>query len=153
MKTNFDYKSLKKSYDRKVVRRFKDMKDRFQNADGVKGNPVLYTVYIRDFGLFETGLTVVEAGNVNGEFFMTKGHRHKKPSGEIYILLSGKGKLMLQDSKTRIIELKKDKVNLIPKKAGHRLINTGNKKLEVLTIYSKDTGHDYNFKFNKRAMK
>ena len=152
MKIEFNHNSLKKVYDRKVTRRFLDMKDRFKNPN-TKTNPIIYNVYIKDFGTFEIGFTVINPGTINGEYFMTKGHKHKRDTNEIYILFQGKGKLMLQTKKVNIIKLKKDKICIIPKKVGHRLINTGNKKLEVLTIYPKSAGHDYNFKFKKRVFK
>ena len=42
----------------------------------------------------------------------------------------------------------------VPGISGHRMINTGNKPLEVLTIYGKTAGHDYSFKsFKKRVMR
>lgn len=152
MGIEINFKSLKKFYDKKVIRKLKDMKDKYKNPK-VRGNPLIYTVYIKDFDRFEAGLTVIELGSVNKEYYMTKGHRHKKPRKELYLLIKGKGKLMIQDKKIEIIDLKKNKIYIVPGKAGHRLINLGNKKLEVLTIYSKDSGHDYNFKFKKRIMK
>jgi len=60
MKIEIDNKSLKKNFDKKVVRRFKDIPDRFKNSKKIKGNPLLYTVYITDFDCFESGLTVIE---------------------------------------------------------------------------------------------
>ncbi|MCK5149616.1 cupin domain-containing protein [Candidatus Pacearchaeota archaeon] len=152
-KIELNHNSLKKSYDKKIIRKFKDMKEKFKESNNIKNNPLLYQVYIKDFGCFETGLTVIEPGTINKEFYMTKGHKHQKPTKEIYILLKGKGKLIIQDKKTKILNLKKDKTYIIPKKSGHRLINTGDKKLEVLTIYSKNAGHSYNFKFKKRVFK
>lgn len=148
-----DFAKLKKVYDRNLVRKFKDMKDSYKNTEGIKGDPLIYVVYIKDFGSFEVGLTCIEAGTINKEFFMTKGHRHKKSFDELYILISGKGKLLIQDKKARVFDLKKGKGYIVPGKAGHRLINTENKKLEVLTIYSKNAGHDYKFKFKKRVFK
>lgn len=153
MKIEIDNNSLKEYYDKKIIRRFKDIKDKFKNISNIKSNPLIYAVYIKDFGCFETGLTVIEPGAINKEFFMTRGHRHQKPTNEIYILISGKGKLLIKNKKTKIFELKKDKTYIIPKKSGHRLVNTGNKKLEVLTIYPKNAGHDYNFEFDKRIFK
>jgi len=109
MKIEIDNKSLKKNYDKKVVRRFKDMPDRFKNPK-IKGNPLLYTVYIIDFDCFESGLTVIEPGAINKEFYMTKGHKHKKPTKEIYIPISGKGKLIIQQGKkAKSFNLKKRK--------------------------------------------
>ncbi len=153
MKIEIDNNSLKKYYDKKIIRKFKDIKDKFKYASKIKSNPLIYTVYIKDFGCFETGLTVIEPGTINKELFMTKGHRHQKPAGEIYILIRGKGKLLIKNKKTEIFELKKGKTYIIPGKSGHRLVNTGNEKLEVLTIYPKNAGHDYNLEFEKRIFR
>lgn len=153
MNLNFNPADLKKHYDNKSIRRLSDMPDRFKNPK-VKGNPLLYTVYVKDFVTFEVGLTVLESGAVNGEYFMTKGHRHMKPREEIYILTSGKGKLLIQEGKNaKAVDMKKNEIYLVPGRAGHRAINTGNTKCEFLSIYSKDAGHDYNFKFTKRFFK
>lgn len=148
-KVEVSFRDLSEHYDRVIVRKFKDMKDRWKDASNVSGNPVIYRVFINDFLGFESGLTVIEPGNVNGEFYMTMGHKHVKSSKEIYILISGKGKLLIHGKKDIVYDLKKDKVYILPKSEGHRLINTGNTKLEVLTIYSKSAGHDYKFNFDK----
>ena len=153
MNIEIEYNELRKKYNKKVIRKFKDMKDRYKNSEGIKENPLIYTVYINEFAVFETGLTVIESGTINKEFFMTKGHKHKKPRKEIYMLLKGKGKLLIQSEKAKTFTLKKNKFYIIPGKSAHRLINTGHEKLEVLTIYSKDSKHDYNFKFKKRFFK
>jgi oxalate decarboxylase/phosphoglucose isomerase-like protein (cupin superfamily) len=153
MKIEIPFKDIKDNYDKKVVVTFEDMKEKFQNIKGVKGNPVLYEVYIRDFGSFETGLTVISSGTINGEYYMTRGHKHKKLRKEMYILVSGKGLLLIGNKKTKIVKLNKKKIYIIPEKAGHRLVNIGNKNLEVLTVYSKDAGHNYSFEFKKRILK
>ncbi|GAJ16305.1 unnamed protein product, partial [marine sediment metagenome] len=57
----------------------------------------------------------------------------------------------MQDKIARVIELKKGKKVLIPGKSAHRLINTGNKKLEVLTIYNEKSGKGFGVKFKKRV--
>ena len=46
--------------------------------------------------------------------------------------------------------MKKGKIALIPEGYAHRLVNTGNKKLKVLTIYHEDSKPSYNVKFKKR---
>ena len=141
-----DYKNLKKIYDKKIVRKYRDMKERFKFE--IKGNPIIYMVYIKDFKSFETGLTVIESGKVGEEYFMTKGHRHKNPVEEIYILIEGRGKLLIKEkNKVKKINMRKGKIYFIPSKSGHRLINVGKNCLEVFTIYSKNGGHDYGFKF------
>ncbi len=151
MKLEVDYEDLKKNFDSKVVRKFSDMRDKYKDSSGVKGDPIIYEVYIKDFGTFEAALTVLNSGTVNGEFFMTKGHRHKKPRGEIYILTRGKGKLLIQErNHSKSVEMKKGKMYFIPPCAGHRAVNTGRGVMEFMSFYAKDAGHDYNFKFTKR---
>jgi len=141
-----DYKYLKKLCDKKIIRKYTDMKDKYKSE--IKGNPLIYAVYIKDFKSFETGLTVIESGKIGKEYFMTKGHRHKNPIEEIYILIEGKGKLLIKEkNKIKEINMKKGKIYFIPGKSGHRLINVGKSHLEVFTIYSKNAGHDYDFKF------
>ena len=144
---------MKRDYDKKVVRKLKDMKDFFKDSEKVRGNPLIYTVYRKDCGSFETGLTVMKPGTIGKEFYMTKGHRHKKPQKEVYILLNGKGKLILQDKKMKVINMVRNKTYTISGKTGHRLVNVGNKELEVLTIYSKNTGMDYDLRFDRRILK
>lgn len=154
MKVEFNSNDLKKKHDKIIIRKFKDMADKYKNPNGIKGNPVIYNVYIVDFKTFEAGLTIVNPGNVNGEYYMTKGHKHENPTKEIYILQNGKGKLMVKKgSVTKIIDMEKGKNYILPKNSGHRLINTGNKELEVMTIYSKKAGKGYGFTFNKRFLK
>lgn len=147
-----DLTRLKKVYGKKIIRKFKDMEDSFKNPR-IKENPLIYSVYRKLHGDFETGLTVIEAGTINNEFYMTKGHKHEKPIPELYILIEGKGKLLIENKKVKIFNMKRNKLYIIPGKAGHRIINTGNKKLKVLTIYSKKAGRAYNFKFKKRFFK
>lgn len=147
-----DLEGLKKYYDEKVVRKLGDMADRFENPL-LKRDPILYTVYVKSYGPFQVALTVLESGNINGEYYMTKGHRHKKKREEMYILTRGKGKLLIQGKKAEAYEMKKNKIYTIPGKAGHRTINTGKGKMEFLSIYSTDSGHDYNFRFKKRFFK
>ncbi|MGD9276117.1 MAG: glucose-6-phosphate isomerase family protein [Candidatus Pacearchaeota archaeon] len=151
MKIEIDFRDLKKFCDRVMIRRYKDMSEKFLGK--INGNPILYKVYIKDFGDFESGLTCINSGDVEGEYFMTKGHRHKKPFNEMYMLIKGKGKLLVQGKETRVVELRKNKIYNIPGTSGHRLINIGKTKLQVLTIYSKGAGHDYKFRFKFRRGK
>lgn len=154
MKIEFNSKDLKKKHDKIIVRKFKDMADEYKNSKGIKGNPIIYNVYIVDFKTFEAGLTIVNPGDVNGEYYMTKGHRHEHATKEIYILQGGKGKLMIKKGRiTKVINMVKGKNYILPKNWGHRIINTGNKPLEVMTIYSKKAGRSYGFTFNKRFFK
>ena len=151
MKEEIDFSGLKKEYDRKVVRKLSDMRDFYK--DGRGKDRAIYQVFIKDYGRFLTGLTVINPGSVNKEYYMTKGHKHKKAGKEMYLLIKGKGKLVLANKKAKVLDMKKNKIYIIPEYTGHRLVNDGNEVLEVLTIYSKDFGHSYGIDFGKRFFK
>ena len=114
-------------------------------------NKVIYETFTDKFSPINLTLTVVHPGTVGKEYYMTKGHIHRKKVPEFYISLEGKGKLLMQrQSKVKVIDLKKGEIALIPVGYGHRLINTGNKKLKVLTIYDQESKPDYHIKFKRR---
>jgi len=148
---------LKRCCESKSVRTLKDMKSQYNEQKEVKRilqkrNPIIYRVYVKQ--LSENvliGLTVMNSGKVGKEYYMTKGHKHKKPYPEKYILIKGKAKLVLQDKTSKTILLKKNKPFTVPGKSAHRLVNIGKDKLEVLAIYDKRAGHDYKTKFKKRV--
>ncbi len=150
-------KNLEKKYDEKVIRTLKDMKKYYDKKEVKKilkrKNPVIYKVYIKKFEDVYCGLTVVNNGTIGKKYYHTKGHKHKKPSREIYILLEGKGKLMLQNKNSRIITLKKNKRTMVQKNYAHRLVNIGSKKLKVLAIYDPKAGHNYKVKFKNEIHK
>ena len=144
---------LENKYDEKSTIRLKDMKNKFKhNLDSV--NPVIYDVFIKNLSPIKLGLTEINPGNVNGEFYMTRGHVHKKKTPEFYILLEGKGMLVIQkNNKIKSIKLKIREVTFVPSGYAHRLINLGAKKLKALTIYQEDSMPNYNIKFKKRFFK
>jgi len=152
-------KGLERNYDKKVVRTLKDLKNLFKDREKVKEilkkkNPVIYKVYIKKLKAFNYGLTVINKGVINREYYFTKGHNHKKPSIEKYVLLGGEGKLILQKGNDiKVVKLKKNKAVTIPKNYAHRAVNTGNIKLKFLSIYRPDSGHKYDIKFKKRLFK
>jgi oxalate decarboxylase/phosphoglucose isomerase-like protein (cupin superfamily) len=148
-------KNLKKNYDKKTIRTLKDLKNCFLDKEKVKQilkkrNPIIYRVYIRKIDNLNIGLTIIKPGTITNEYYFTKGHKHDKPSTEIYILIKGKGKLVLGD---KIITLQKNKRFKISGTSLHRLINIGDTNLEVLTIYDPKAGHDYKVEFKKRIFK
>lgn len=152
-------KELKRNYDKKTFRKLKDMKEQFfdqKEANRIlkEKNPLIYNVYIKNIleGVM-FGLTVLNSGSIGREYYMTKGHKHKKKYSEVYILLEGKGSLILQNKKIKIQKLKKGKKVVIPATTSHRLVNTGKTKMEVLTIYNEKAGHNYKVRFKKRLLK
>ena len=149
-------RKFEKNYDKKSVRKLSDMIGFFKDNKGVvdilkKKDPILYTVFIKEFSPIDLGLTVINPGAIRKEFYFTKGHVHRKKTPEFYILLEGSGNLLLQKGKnSKTIKLKKGEIALIPKGFSHRLVNTGNKKLKVLTIYHEASKPSYRVKFKKR---
>jgi len=151
--------NLKKNHDEKIIRKLSDMKDKFKDKEQVKKvlykkDPIIYRVYRKEIDEKRNlSLTLMKPGKIGEEFFMTKGHRHDKPDKEIYVLVKGQGKLILQNKqgKTKTISLKKGEEIKIPGDSAHRLVNIGDKTLEVLTIDNKETGRKYSVDFKKRV--
>ena len=100
------------------------------------------------------GITTVYPGDINGEYYMTKGHKHKKSTSEIYLCLSGQG-IVLQECDNDIITttISPDTLVYCQPNYAHRLINTGDSELKVLCICRADAGHDYSQSFSSRFLK
>lgn len=154
-------RNLKRRYNQLIIRKLSDMKDKYaekEEAEEIlkKKDPLIYTVYRKDIDdKRNVSLTLMKPGTVGKEYYMTKGHRHDKPHKELYVLVKGQGKLLLEDKKGKIkvIELEKGKEFKIPGDSAHRLVNTGKETLEVITIDYKDVGKDYSTEFKKRILK
>jgi len=139
--------------NKKTVRKLSDMKGFYADSRAVAriledSDPVIYEVYAHESegpGNLSYALTVINPGDVAGEYFMTKGHFHHKSSAELYLGLEGEGVLLLQNRQgdTKRIRLEPGRVSYVPKDYAHRSINTGSSKLKFLAIYSSDSGHDY----------
>jgi len=96
-------------------------------------------------GLF-WGSTVVEPGNVAGEYFMTHGHFHlKRDRTEYYATVTGEGALILMDEsrKTWMERMFPGSLHFIPPRIGHRVANTGSAPLHFAACWPSDAGHDY----------
>ena len=154
-----DYKKTIRYFEKQKgkARKLKDVIKWYSDNKAIekelKKNPnkVIYETFTDEFTPINLTLTVVNPGVIGKEYYMTKGHIHRKKTPEFYILLDGNGKLLIQkDSNVKIIDLKKGEIALIPTNYAHRLINTGKKKLKVLTIYDQESKPDYKIKFKKR---
>lgn len=146
-------KSLEKNHDKVSVRMLKDMSKAYKNAFNCE-NSEIYRVYIKHFVPLEIALTVVNSGNVNGEYYMTLGHVHQNKTPEFYVLLEGSGILYLQKgSNSKKIVLKKNKIEYIPEGFAHRLINNGNVKLKVVSVYHFESKPNYSVVWKRRFFK
>ncbi len=147
-------KSLEREYNKKVTVKLKDLEGSFKDISNIEGNPVIYKVFIKKYSPINLGLTILNSGSVNREFYMTRGHVHKKQSPEFYILMEGKGILLIQKrSIIKKIVLEKGQIALVPEDYAHRLINVGKEKLKALTIYDETSMPNYKVKFRKRFFK
>lgn len=96
-------------------------------------------------GLF-FGTSNVMPGQVDGEYFMTKGHYHaRKECAEYYWCIEGTGALILMDEAGRcwFEEMSPGSLHYIPGFVAHRLANTGDVPLRVGACWPSDAGHDY----------
>lgn len=150
-------KKFEKGFEKISTRKLSEMSGFFKDEKSFqeilkKKDPEVYNVYIKEFSPIDMGLTVIKPGRVGKEFYFTKGHIHRNETPEFYILLDGKGELLIQKSRfgAKTIKLKKGEITLIPEGYAHRLINSGRKKLKVLTIYHENSKPDYNVKFKRR---
>ena len=96
-------------------------------------------------GLF-WGSTVVEPGEVDGEYFMTHGHFHlKRDRTEYYGTVKGQGALILMDEtrKTWMEPMSPGSLHFIPPRTAHRVVNVGSTPLHFTACWPSDAGHDY----------
>jgi glucose-6-phosphate isomerase len=116
-----------------------------------RGNPLVYSVASLEpadgEGDLHCGLGILQPGLVGDEYFLTKGHLHTwRDAAEIYIGLSGKGAMLLEDEGggcCRMVLLQQNSVVYVPGHTAHRTVNTGDDPLVYLGIYPARAGHDY----------
>ena len=90
--------------------------------------------------------TMINPGQVNGEYFMTKGHFHQlRDRSEFYIGLSGEGLLVMatEDGKVVVEEMRPGRINYVPGNWSHRSVNTGKVPFTFFAVYIADAGQDY----------
>jgi glucose-6-phosphate isomerase len=142
--------SLDPQRDGLVERRLSDMSGMYLNESGNLGNPLIYEV--RGIPVPPTNsnilssTTVLQPGDVNGEYFMTKGHFHVvRDRGEIYVTLTGEGRLVMatEDGRHAVEPMVNGAVNYIPGGWAHRSVNVGTEPLVFFAAYVGDAGHDY----------
>lgn len=135
--------------EREVTERtLADLKGYFQTDPG--GDAVVYRVYgipvPERASEVMCSTTVLEVGDVEGEFYMTKGHFHtQRDRSEIYIGLEGEGLLvMATEEGQHVVEpMRRGTVNYIPGGWAHRSVNVGDAPLIFFAAYVADAGHDY----------
>jgi glucose-6-phosphate isomerase, archaeal len=138
-----------------MVRRLSEMAGLFADTAVVQAilgsgdDPVVYTAF--DAGvpqepghlLFRT--TIIAAGTVGSEFYMTHGHHHVRDSAELYLGMSGQGTMVMEsaDGDFATADLMPSAAVYVPPGWAHRTVNTGDAPLAFLAVYFGDAGHDY----------
>lgn len=133
------------------VKRLKDIRDKFYDAEGADDALILYEVDCEGGdpsvpGSLSYGLTTIYPVTVSGECAFTKGHWHEDESvEEIYLGLSGEGLLMLMDHSGRCWceKVTPGSVHHISGNLAHRLINTGETPMKVQAVWNPCAGHNY----------
>lgn len=139
-----------------VERRLSDLRDCFVDTEAcaaalAEGDPLLYRVTAVEpasgGGDLHYGLGVLFPGKIGDEYFLTKGHLHRiREAAEVYIGLSGEGRMLLEDEATgesRLEPLGAGRVVYVPGFTAHRTINTGDEPLTYFGVYPANAGHDY----------
>jgi len=145
------------SKDRKSTKRMlSDMKGMYLDNNSLelileKGDVCVYEFY--ELGLPEDashlayGTTILYPGKVGNEYFMTKGHFHKKLEiAEVYYCIKGHGFLIMEDinGKMEIQEMNPGISVYVPPGFAHRSVNVSkNEPFIMFFAFRADAGHDY----------
>jgi glucose-6-phosphate isomerase len=154
MYLNFKVGELPHS-DRINIRKLSDMRGMFLDPEAEirilkKEDPVVYCFSERilpeEDGHLQLAITTIQPGKIGEEYFMTKGHYHRRPdTSEVYLGMKGEGCLLLQtvEGDFDSIEIRKGVVAYIPPYWGHRMVNTGKTPFIFFAVYPGDAGHNY----------
>ena len=136
-----------------LVRKLSDLAGCFENsetfdAEVLASNPIVYQVISSTVPELPRELpqsiTTIFPGTCGGELYMTKGHQHPDPQGEIYFGLEGVGGIIMFDGKDKkYVEITPGKIGYIPPGWAHRSINSGTNPYKFLAVYPGSAGHDY----------
>lgn len=92
------------------------------------------------------GITKIQPGKVDKEYFMTRGHFHAVPDrAEYYWGIKGEGLLLFMDRNRKVWAEKmyEGSLHYIPGHTAHRTVNTGQELLSFGACWPSDAGHDY----------
>lgn len=136
-----------------LTRRMADLEGLFADQHAWAGledlSQVVYTVHSSPVPEqpreLPQSITSVTAGELSGELFMTKGHQHPDPQGEIYLGLTGVGGLLLFDGEQhQWLDMTPGTIGYIPPGWAHRSVNVGSTDVyRFLAVYPGSAGHDY----------
>ena len=102
------------------------------------------------------GTSVMKPGRVGDEFFLTRGHQHKKAyCSETYFCLRGKGVILMEspEGEVKALKLEKGQLVYVPPFWFHRSVNIGDSELITLFTYNSDAGQNYEILKKRRGMR
>lgn len=138
-----------------IKRYLSDMETFFYDQKAVKEQMDKENILIYEYhelgcperaGELAFGTTILYAGKIGSEYYMTKGHFHTKvETSEVYYILDGEGYMVLEnpEGETKEIPIVKGAVVYVPRRFAHRSVNTGKQPLVMFYVYDADAGHDY----------
>ncbi len=142
--------------DDHVVRKLSDMEGYYHDTASydallAEGDIPLYEVYQilrpESSGELLNGLSILHAGKVGDEYFMTKGHFHRVlDTAEVYYCLQGQGMMVMEDPEGQcaVEVLRPGRVLYVPPRWAHRSVNTGtDTDLVTFYVFPGHAGHDY----------
>jgi glucose-6-phosphate isomerase, archaeal len=93
-----------------------------------------------------TGISVLNPGKVGSEFFMTRGHLHRRANRpESYYCLAGHGILLMEalEGKVEAAEMRPGSLVYVPPFWIHRSVNIGSEIFATLFTYPADAGQNF----------
>jgi glucose-6-phosphate isomerase len=142
-------------HDRTNIRKLSDMKGVFLDTKEElrileREDPIIYTfsekILPEENGHLQLATTSIRPGKISAEYFMTKGHYHRRPhTSEVYLGLEGEGCLLMQTEKGDFesFAIQPGVIGYIPPYWGHRMVNTGSTPFAFFAVYPGDAGHNY----------
>lgn len=143
-------------YDTHIERYLSKLIDMFVDSVTAKallkknGETLVYEVYEKDIpevnGEIRYCSSVTYPGKIGDEYFMTKGHFHKRPdTAELYYCIRGRGYMLMEkrDGEYALGEMYPGSAVYVPGDYAHRSINIGDEPLISLPVYPGDAGHVY----------
>lgn len=124
--------------------------DSFQQLAELRGGEIAYRVNELRFAERSndliTGISVLNPGKVGSEFFMTRGHLHRRADRpETYYCLSGHGVLLMESlaGKVEAAEMRPGNLVYVPPFWIHRSVNVGSEIFATLFSYPADAGQNF----------
>lgn len=145
----------------KIQRRVTDMQMMFFDKSAIQmavhaGNPIVYEFdsnkFITSNSDMAIAVTRIFPGKVGDEYYMSKGHQHKRnDQPEIYICVKGQGFLLLDtfQGEFRAEPWRPGSISHIPPMWAHRVVNTSSETMIYIGVYHVSAGHDYSIVENR----